>query len=305
METLGAKAALMASVLLCAHAPCRADPYDATASELAGMAAAAARHRVAVLPFLSIAVPDPHGGQALAERLTARLSSQGGMIVVERTLLQRVLSEQGLELHGLINARQAHQVGRILGVDSIVTGTFFPLSAGKLEVHTRLIDTETARILGALTMRVDKDWQGASSMFDSDFDVTPPDFGFDVPPPDLLALGSPAAAAPPELKDALAAGKGCSDWQTRLDELQSGSLELYARRWAAKLRDPSLEASQLAGRPGSEIRSASLRKDFFKRVRALYGAGYRKELSPPEVSLLDASEREAARLRKRCGTARP
>lgn len=43
-------------------------------------------------------------------------------------------------------------------VDAVVTGAFVALDGGRVEVHARLISIGTARLLGAVTVPVDRDW---------------------------------------------------------------------------------------------------------------------------------------------------
>ena len=77
--------------------------------------------RIAVIPFTPISGRDGQGGLVLAERITARLSAEPGVEVVERTLLEKVFKEQGLGYQGWLDQRSARKVGNVLGVDGLVT----------------------------------------------------------------------------------------------------------------------------------------------------------------------------------------
>ena len=134
------------------------DAYGQLARDVARSAEHGGARRVAVIPFTPTGRPDKEGGMILAERLVSSLAGEVSVQIVERTFLDRVLEEQKLGALGLVDPRQTREVGRLLGVDAIVTGTFIALANHHVEVHARVIDSSTARVLGAATVRVDKEW---------------------------------------------------------------------------------------------------------------------------------------------------
>lgn len=86
--------------------------------------------------------------RVLSDRLRQELFKTGIFTVVERNTMEDVLTEQSLHLAGCTSNECAIEVGRILGVQQMVSG-----SVGKVgEVHTvsvRLIDVETTEVLEA------------------------------------------------------------------------------------------------------------------------------------------------------------
>jgi len=56
--------------------------------------------------------------------------------LVERTQLDKIMAEQNLSNSGAINEQQAAQVGKILGLDAIVTGTLSYSSLDEQETNT-------------------------------------------------------------------------------------------------------------------------------------------------------------------------
>jgi hypothetical protein len=65
-------------------------------------------------------------GEKLSDYITANLITGGKAAVfsvVERTELQKVLNEQNISNSGLIDDNQAAKVGKILGIDAIITGS--------------------------------------------------------------------------------------------------------------------------------------------------------------------------------------
>lgn len=268
--------------------PASADAYERLAGELSRSALDAGTRRVAVLPFQASGGGRVSGGLAISERLVSRLVSQRGLEVVERTLLDGVYKELELGSRGVVDASQARQMGRVLGVQAIVTGSFFNVGAGTLEVHARLIDAENARILGASSVRVKQEWQEEGMSLGSGWtwDIQPPRLE-DFPVVRLL---------PDPFKDET----DCSGWEGRVDGLQASTLELRARYWAGRLREPGFRVSDLRRNPGSDIRSLSARQGFYKRVKELYDAGYRDALASRDNEQLESSDRLAARLTEGC-----
>jgi curli biogenesis system outer membrane secretion channel CsgG len=135
----------------------------------ASMAAAQAKPRIAVMNFENNSEWNWWGdnlGKAAADELVTNLVNGGAFTVIERAQLEAVLAEQQLGLSGAVSAATAAKVGKILGVQFILTGSItqfsiettragfrgiggsFSNAESKLDV--RLISTETAEILAAL-----------------------------------------------------------------------------------------------------------------------------------------------------------
>ncbi len=149
-------AALLALSLIAA--PAAADDYRDLAEGVAAAARKAGVKRVAIMPLESLGGADTNGATAVAERLIVKLAAQEGVQVVERALLDRVLSEQKLAQSGALEQRGA-QTLKLLGVEAIVTGSLIRTSARKVEVNLRLIHAADARILGGASTEVRLDWK--------------------------------------------------------------------------------------------------------------------------------------------------
>ena len=104
-------------------------------------------------------------GYAAADELVTQLFGTGQFSLVERSQLEAVLAEQDLGQSGLVNPAQAAEIGRLLGVQLILTGsiTRFSIdtkgggfggfgveySEAESSLDIRLIDTNTAEIMFA------------------------------------------------------------------------------------------------------------------------------------------------------------
>lgn len=283
------RAFLAAGILALAAPVWAGDPYNGLARELGSAAERGNLRRIAVLPFSPAGRPDAEGGLILAERLVSRLAGSGALEVVERTHLDKVLEEQRLGSSGALDPRQAREMGRLLGVDAIVTGTFTPMADRRVEVHARLIDAQTARILGAATARVAKEWEE---------DQMPVGALWDVQAPSPLKFPAPLVRLVPDpFRDA--PNDSCSGWEEEVDRLQEETSELKARFWAARLADPDFDARSVTRNPGSDIRSMGRRQAFYARVKELYREGV-EPLERRERDSLEAADRRAADLTERC-----
>jgi len=102
-------------------------------------------------------------GRAAADELVTQLVKTGKFSVIERDKLQAVLDEQALGSSGAVQPSTAAKIGKILGVQLILTGSITKFSIKTISggisfvrgsysnaesaVDVRLIDTSTAEIL--------------------------------------------------------------------------------------------------------------------------------------------------------------
>ncbi len=113
--------------------------------------------KVAVVPF-----PDLNGyqstlGEFIAEELITQLFVQnpGIFAVVERRQLNKVLAEQKLSTSSVFEADNISKVGKILGVDAIVTGSIADLGA-EVKINARAIAISTASVFAAAAAKSPK-----------------------------------------------------------------------------------------------------------------------------------------------------
>lgn len=161
--------------------------------------AAQAKIRVAVMDFENNATGCvwwwcdwQHLGRAAGDELVTQLVRTGKFSVVERDKLDLVLKEQSLGASGAISPNTAVQLGRLLGVQLILTGSITkfsikkhsarigPLGVGgslgqaQSALDVRLINTTTGEIVLVASGQGEKKFGGASIKgidFEKDFDV--------------------------------------------------------------------------------------------------------------------------------------
>ena len=132
------------------------DPVERIAQEIIRKAEKFAIKRVAVVEFLDIEGKSTRQGKLLAERLTTKLVASERLEVIERSQLNKVLQELKLSLSGIEDVKSAKKIGKILDVEAIVSGTIVDLKE-KMEVNARMINTETGKIMAAVTVRGKKE----------------------------------------------------------------------------------------------------------------------------------------------------
>lgn len=113
------------------------------------------KQKLAIVDFTNLDGLADNFGRYLSERLITTFVLTRRVEVVERKQLSKLLAEQELGLSGLIDPHQVKRVGRLAGVDGIVIGSVSVLPTA-VEVHARLIETETGRILATAVTRIRK-----------------------------------------------------------------------------------------------------------------------------------------------------
>lgn len=113
---------------------------------------------IAILPFRTIGEEVEIVEVLLSEELTTRLVLTDKFNVVERNLLEKIMSENEFTHTGLVDEADAVEIGKLLGADLVCTGTIAPLSK-IIKINSRIISTKTGRVVTA----------GATSISNSGF----------------------------------------------------------------------------------------------------------------------------------------
>ncbi len=215
----------------------------------------------------------------VTERLTSEISATPGLEVVERGRLDEVLKEQKLGARGVLDPVTAKKIGNILGADAVVTGTVIELNNTDVEINARLVDTQDAHILKAVTKTVKKDWEEKTSGWS--------DFNFDM----NIDLDAPIALLPAGFMDE----EVCRKLEENEAALVRSCVELRARKIAYELKTGALKLSQLKKNPGSEINNADLKRQFYLKMKEWY---YSSELRPLTSQEEDLVERISPQIEK-------
>ncbi len=112
------------------------------------------KNKIAVLDFMlqGKGFETEDLGQIVAEWLITALVKQGRFDVVERRLLKKIIAEQHLSETGLLDQRTTAQLGKVLGVKVVVSGSVMRIQ-DIIEVNSRIIDVESGSILAAESVK--------------------------------------------------------------------------------------------------------------------------------------------------------
>lgn len=103
--------------------------------------------RVSVFDFESSPSLAEGLGLEIAALLNAYLSVQPDLKLVERSEMEKILSELGLSGTGHVDQEEAVRIGRMVGAQVLITGRVFPID-GEMVIVSRIIGTETTRVFG-------------------------------------------------------------------------------------------------------------------------------------------------------------
>ena len=104
---------------------------------------------VAVVDFTDLEGNVTQLDQFIAEEFSVALAGVGkGFRVIDRTRLKSIIKENKLAATGLIDPATASKLGKIAGVDALVTGTLTPFG-DNVRVTVKVLDSNTADIIDA------------------------------------------------------------------------------------------------------------------------------------------------------------
>ena len=128
------------------------------ATDLATILEGGEIRKIAVVEFQDInGYPSAMGPFVVEELVTQLFIVRPGQFeIVERRQLAKVLQEQKLTSTGLFDEETISEIGKILGIQAIVTGSITDLGSS-VRINTRAVAVETARVFAAASATVTAD----------------------------------------------------------------------------------------------------------------------------------------------------
>jgi TolB-like protein len=126
------------------------------ATQVATNIAKERKQKIAVLPFRELDGQPTVLGTYISEEMVTHLFSIGGIEIVERSMLDKLIGELKLSQTGIIDPETAKKVGKVAGVDAIVTGSITDLQS-YVALNCRLIDAQNGKIFAAAQTKIVKD----------------------------------------------------------------------------------------------------------------------------------------------------
>jgi TolB-like protein len=247
------------------------EAYRAIAGSMADSAEKTRKRRVAVMDFSSETGNASRSSAIVTERLTSEIASNPRMEVIERRKLDEVLKEQKLGSKGVVDPVTAREVGHILGADAVVTGTVIDLDDKNVEVNARLVDTQNARILKAVSTTVKKDWQEPKkdAWGEMDFNMN-------------INIDAPMALLPAGFME----DETCRKLDGDEVDLVRMCVQLRAKKTAHDLKHGALRLEDLKRNPGAEIKDQDLKHLYYSKIKEWYYSADLAPLTPQEEDVL-------------------
>ncbi len=111
------------------------------------------RKTIAVLYFQNNSLADRQNMEplqkGLADMLITELSKIQALKVIERNQLQQMIEEMKLGQSGMVDEQTAQKVGRLLGAQTLLLGSYVAMFGGKMRIDARIVEVETGRTIEA------------------------------------------------------------------------------------------------------------------------------------------------------------
>ena len=98
------------------------------ATSLALYGIAQEKNRIAILDPSCSGMNDEGTKVAIREIISSTIVNLGGYSIVERSLLEKVMSEQNFSNSGAVDDTQATEIGKLAGAKKVISLLIFPLS---------------------------------------------------------------------------------------------------------------------------------------------------------------------------------
>jgi curli biogenesis system outer membrane secretion channel CsgG len=194
----------------------------------------------------TVAIPPPSDfARGMTEMLTTALMKTNRFIVLERSVMDKVVSEQDFGASGRVNAETAPKVGKIIGAQAMITGDITEFSysqssmGGNLQVlhgfgaksdkvtalvavDIRVIDAATGEVLASERA------QGKAQMSNVSAAVTAGSSNFSVAAGENTPLGQATRQALQGAAAAIVAGMQKARWSARVIDFRNGMLYVNA-----------------------------------------------------------------------------
>ncbi|PIR19318.1 MAG: hypothetical protein COV48_02670, partial [Elusimicrobia bacterium CG11_big_fil_rev_8_21_14_0_20_64_6] len=126
------RTALATLLVAACTAPARAsEDIKGMAKTVASAAASRKIKRVAIVPFTAPRGSASFSGAIVSERLVIQILARGEIDLIERRFLDKILEEQRLGVFGIMDQDTVKRLGKVLGVDALLTGTIIELKGGR------------------------------------------------------------------------------------------------------------------------------------------------------------------------------
>jgi len=110
--------------------------------------------RVLILDFKDLNEIITHFGRYLAERISVNLSNDKSIQTVDRNNIEVIISEQKLQLSGIVDENSAVNIGKITGATHIVFGTIAEFQ-NYVGLDLKIVNVENGTVIGGVSPRIE------------------------------------------------------------------------------------------------------------------------------------------------------
>ena len=113
---------------------------------------------IAVLPFKNLSNDKKLNwlSEGIAESITTEFAKDKRFKIVERSQIDKIFKELTFQQTEFVDPQTAHELGKILGCDFIITGSFQKLER-RIKVDARRIESETGKVYEAISVTGSQD----------------------------------------------------------------------------------------------------------------------------------------------------
>lgn len=165
-----------------------------------------AKPTAAVLDFEGSGITNQEA-QVLTQRFGSELVQTNALIMVERNQMSEIINEQGFQQSGCTSAECAAEIGALLGVEKMITGSFGKIG-NSYTIEARMFSVES----GETEKTVSKTYKGEVDGLLTEIQIVAWELVGLQAPADLLAKAGITAPVEERVAEAKPKKKGGSKW---------------------------------------------------------------------------------------------
>lgn len=149
---------LCVGFLLCSTSICVAyeDELNSMSQGLTREIVKSGKKRVAVVDFTDLKGNITELGRFVSEEISVNLTRNSSKYeVIDRAHLKAIMTEHKFAASGLVDPQTIKEIGKIAGVDLLITGLLTPFG-DSIRISCKILSTRTAKVLGARKVDIAK-----------------------------------------------------------------------------------------------------------------------------------------------------
>ena len=111
--------------------------------------------KIAILEFSADKFLDKADTKLIQDRMITAFVQGDKVEVIDRTIIDQILAEKNLLQTGVLDEKTAKEIGAVLGVEALVTGSVTTIRENRLEINARVVSVKNAKILAAASVNIE------------------------------------------------------------------------------------------------------------------------------------------------------